>query len=105
MSADSIDLDGLERKDRAELATIAQALGGKPTSRAKKADIITMILELAGVTDAGGDAEDTGADTAAGATTDSATAPEAAEPTTAERDQAARGERSEDDRTEDDQAD
>ena len=50
MSADSIDLDGLERKDRAELATIAQALGGKPPSRAKKADIITLILELAGVT-------------------------------------------------------
>ena len=49
MSADSIDLDGLERKDRSELAVIAQALGGKPTSRVKKADIITMILELAGV--------------------------------------------------------
>ena len=55
MSVDSIDLDGLERKDRAELATIAQALGGKPGSRAKKADIITMILELAGVTPPGGD--------------------------------------------------
>jgi transcription termination factor Rho len=53
VSVDSIDLDGLERKDRAELATIAQALGGKPGSRAKKADIITMILELAGVTPAG----------------------------------------------------
>ena len=50
VSADSIDLDGLERKDRSELAVIAQALGGKPTSRVKKADIITMILELAGVT-------------------------------------------------------
>ncbi|MHB1139852.1 MAG: transcription termination factor Rho [Microthrixaceae bacterium] len=60
MSADSIDLDGLERKDRAELATIAQALGGKPTSRAKKADIISMILDLAGVTDAG-DAPESGA--------------------------------------------
>jgi len=53
VSADSIDLDGLERKDRAELATIAQVLGGKPTSRAKKADIITMILDLAGVTASG----------------------------------------------------
>ncbi len=53
MSLDSIDLEGLERKDRAELATIASALGGKPTSRTKKADIIGMILELAGVT-AGG---------------------------------------------------
>ena len=46
MSLDSIDVDGLERKDRAELATIAQALGGKPTSRTKKADIIGMILDL-----------------------------------------------------------
>ncbi|MFZ4516896.1 MAG: transcription termination factor Rho [Microthrixaceae bacterium] len=53
MSLDSIDLEGLERKDRAELATIASALGGKPTSRTKKADIIGMILELAGVTGGG----------------------------------------------------
>ena len=66
MSVDSIDLDGLERKDRAELATIAQALGGKPGSRAKKADIITMILELAGVTPGGEPAADSaGADPAA----------------------------------------
>ena len=56
MSLDSIDVDGLERKDRAELATIAEALGGKPTSRTKKADIIGMILDLAGVTSAGPDA-------------------------------------------------
>ena len=57
MSLDSIDVDGLERKDRAELATIAEALGGKPTSRTKKADIIGMILDLAGVTSGGSDAE------------------------------------------------
>ena len=50
MSVDSIDVNGLERKDRAELATIAEALGGKPTSRTRKADIIGMILDLAGVT-------------------------------------------------------
>jgi len=56
VSLDSIDVDGLERKDRAELATIAEALGGKPTSRTKKADIIGMILDLAGVTSAGPDA-------------------------------------------------
>jgi len=57
VSADSIDLDGLERKDRSELAVIAQALGGKPSSRVKKADIITMILELAGVTPDSGDSD------------------------------------------------
>ncbi len=57
MSLDSIDVDGLERKDRAELATIAEALGGKPTSRTKKADIIAMILDLAGVTSSESTAE------------------------------------------------
>jgi transcription termination factor Rho len=57
VSLDSIDVDGLERKDRAELATIAEALGGKPTSRTKKADIIGMILDLAGVTSGGSDDE------------------------------------------------
>ncbi len=57
MSLDSIDVDGLERKDRAELATIAEALGGKPTSRTKKADIIAMILDLAGVTGASDEPE------------------------------------------------
>ncbi len=48
----SDDLQSLERKDRAELATIAQALGGKTTSRTKKADMVKMILELSGVADA-----------------------------------------------------
>jgi len=57
VSLDSIDVDGLERKDRAELATIAEALGGKPTSRTKKADIIAMILDLAGVTSSESTAE------------------------------------------------
>ncbi|MGZ4695251.1 MAG: transcription termination factor Rho [Acidimicrobiales bacterium] len=52
MSADTQELErsALERKDRDELHTIAIALGGKPGSRAKKADIVDLILELAGVT-------------------------------------------------------
>ena len=52
MSADTQQLErsALERKDRDELHTIAVALGGKPTSRARKADIVDLILELAGVT-------------------------------------------------------
>jgi transcription termination factor Rho len=70
VSVDSIDLDGLERKDRAELATIAQALGGKPGSRAKKADIITMILELAGVTPPSAEADRAGDEPSAGADDD-----------------------------------
>jgi transcription termination factor Rho len=66
VSLDSIDVDGLERKDRAELATIAEALGGKPTSRTKKADIIGMILELAGVTSSGSEEESASGDGANG---------------------------------------
>ncbi|UDY37226.1 transcription termination factor Rho [Dermatobacter hominis] len=74
MSLDSIDVDGLERKDRAELATIAEALGGKPTSRTKKADIIGMILDLAGVTSGGSDPDaDTSGSNGNGATADAAT--------------------------------
>jgi len=52
VSADTPQLErsALERKDRDELHTIAVALGGKPGSRARKAEIVDLILELAGVT-------------------------------------------------------
>ena len=91
MSADPIDLEGLERKDRAELATIAAALGGKPGSRAKKADIVQMILELAGVTSSethadadtvDDSADDVGSDSSASDTdtSDAAPADDAADP-------------------------
>ena len=56
----------LERKDKDELTQIAAAMGGKPSSRARKAQIIDLIMELAGV------GEDTGAD--AGASDDAAAA-------------------------------
>ena len=36
----------LERKDRAELVTMATALGEKPPARAKKADIVDLILRV-----------------------------------------------------------
>jgi transcription termination factor Rho len=51
MSVDSTTLErsALERKDREELTTIAQALGAKPPSRARKAEIVQLILELTGV--------------------------------------------------------
>jgi transcription termination factor Rho len=54
MSVDSTALERatLERKDRDELVAIAQALGGKVASRAKKADIVNTILELTGVSTA-----------------------------------------------------
>ncbi len=46
--ANSDDRSALEGKDRDELVTIATALGGKPGARAKKADIIDMIVDLTG---------------------------------------------------------
>ncbi len=38
----------LQKKDKSELQTIVEALGGKATSRAKKADLIDQILVLSG---------------------------------------------------------
>jgi transcription termination factor Rho len=54
MSADTgaTERSALEKKDRQELVTIATALGGKPGSRAKKADLVDLILDLTGT---GGD--------------------------------------------------
>jgi transcription termination factor Rho len=45
----ALDRLKLEQKDRAELAAIVEAMGGKATSRAKKADLVDQILGLAGV--------------------------------------------------------
>src|SRR5215213_8202077 len=39
----------LERKERDELATIAEAMGVKPTSRASKSTLIESILREAGI--------------------------------------------------------
>ncbi len=52
MSDSSTDFDRsqLERKDRDQLVVIAETLGRKPPSRARKAEIVDLILELAGVT-------------------------------------------------------
>ena len=47
MSTNDADRADLESKDKDSLIQIATALGGKPTSRAKKAEIIDLILELA----------------------------------------------------------
>ncbi len=58
MSVDSTELErsALERKERDELVTIAQALGGKPAARATKATIVNLILQLTGVEGDGADA-------------------------------------------------
>ncbi len=50
------DMTLLEGKDRAELAAIAEQLGQKPGARAKKADIVSLIMRLVGATEEGGDA-------------------------------------------------
>jgi transcription termination factor Rho len=50
VGSQALERSTLEAKDRESLLQIATALGGKPGSRAKKADIIEMILEMAGVT-------------------------------------------------------
>jgi len=46
----------LERKDRDELVTIATALGAKPPSKARKAEIVDLIITTATTDEAGGDA-------------------------------------------------
>ncbi len=48
MSAETLERSVLESKDREQLVTIAQALGIKSVSRAKKADLIGKILEQTG---------------------------------------------------------
>jgi len=49
----AFDRSTLDQKDRSELQTIAEAMGGKPGSRLRKAEIVDMILSLAGVNDSG----------------------------------------------------
>jgi transcription termination factor Rho len=49
VSAETLERSVLEAKDREQLMAIAQALGVKSVSRAKKADLIAKILEQTGV--------------------------------------------------------
>jgi transcription termination factor Rho len=57
----TLERSALERKDREELTTIAQALGGQPRPRARKAEIVQLILELTGVEPSGAAKETTAA--------------------------------------------
>jgi transcription termination factor Rho len=63
VGSQALERSALESKDRDSLVQIATAMGGKPASRAKKADIIDQILELAGVTTAPAAAEPVGSAT------------------------------------------
>ncbi len=72
----------LEGKEREELSQIAESLGKKPPARAKKATMINLILDLAGVTgDGEGDAagDSTGAEDPSAAVASDAGADAAAE--------------------------
>ena len=48
MDSTQLERGTLEGKDRDELTTIANALGGKPGVRARKAEIVDLILDLTG---------------------------------------------------------
>jgi len=63
MAAEQLERSVLERKERDELRTIAQAMSIETNSRTKKADIIDQILAAAGVTStAGAGADGVGAE-------------------------------------------
>jgi transcription termination factor Rho len=49
MSETQLERSVLEAKERDELLAIAEALGAKPAARAKKADLITQILQATGI--------------------------------------------------------
>ena len=46
MASTQLERETLESKDRDALVTMATALGGKPSSRARKAEIVDLILEM-----------------------------------------------------------
>ncbi len=63
MSVETTELSRskLQRKDRAQLQIIAKAMGGRPGPKDRKADIVDMILDLAGISEGGdGQAGSTG---------------------------------------------
>ncbi len=65
----------LERKDRDELVTIATALGSKPPSRARKSEIVDLIIKTA-TTETADDSGDKAATEAEGESIESTDAPE-----------------------------
>ncbi len=75
MATTELSRSTLLRKDRDELVTIAQAMGAKPGSRTRKAQVVDMILRLAGVDENGEtnseDASDSDESTDAEAASDS----------------------------------
>ena len=71
IAAGETERSALESKDRQQLATIARALGGNPTARARKDDLVELILGLA---DEGAAAPTRNGDTMSDQTTEDAPA-------------------------------
>jgi transcription termination factor Rho len=66
MSEPVLERSVLERKERDELQTIARAMGAEPAARARKADLVDLILTTAGISaPTGGEAASNGAAPAA----------------------------------------
>src|SRR5215469_9458924 len=74
MSETQLERSVLEAKEREELVAIADALGAKPTARAKKSDLITQILRATGV-ESEGATEAAGSESAASAASAAPAAP------------------------------
>ena len=79
MDTPELRRSALERKDRDELVTIASTLGAKPPSRARKAEIVDLILTTV-TTDAADEAGDSGDDAGAAAEETTSDAPTDAAP-------------------------
>ena len=90
MSVETTELSRskLQRKDRAQLQIIARAMGGRPDAKARKADIVDMILELAGI-GADGDGQTAPDPAGNGAATAQATSTDGAAEEGEEKDEAA----------------
>jgi transcription termination factor Rho len=52
VEATALSRSKLEQKDRSELAAIVEAMGGRAGSRAKKAELVDLVLQLAGASPA-----------------------------------------------------
>ncbi len=79
MDTPELRRSALERKDRDELVTIATTLGAKPPSRARKAEIVDLILTTV-TTDAADDAGESSGDAAEGSEEPTSEAPAEAVP-------------------------
>ena len=61
MTTEAPDRKDLESKDKESLMAIAKAMGGKPTTRSTKADLVDIIVDLAsGEADTNSESQESG---------------------------------------------